>query len=277
MLSSKSHLAALSTLGLFQSASKIVPTTTVPHHRVVLSSSISSNQSSVAVMSNRSSYGQGTHSVAATSDSPVQQPFARGAFERAISNLSTMSGYTNGSKKSGGKIRLLIADDAVISRKMVERALASVCSVCHHANNGLEALNKTKQSMAEEAPYDVVLIDYYMPIMTGAEAVLEMRTAGFKGIIMAVTGSTSKDDTNLLTRNGANVVLIKPLNLMNFRKALVVAQNQTRLQQQKEHHQQQLLAHQIMLQAPLMAVNESERSSYQNTPHSGKVRHFTPE
>eukprot|EP01034_Spumella_vulgaris_P030978 gene30978-38281_t len=193
MLSTKSQHAALATLGLFQTA-KIAPTTTHPHpqHKVTLSSNgMSSNQSSVAIMSNRSSLGQGSQSFAATSDSPSpSQPFARGAFERAISNLSTMSGYTNGSKKTSGKIRLLIADDAVISRKMVERALASVCSTCHHANNGLEALNKTKQSMLEEAPYDVVLIDYYMPIMTGAEAVLGMRTAGFKGIIMAVTGST---------------------------------------------------------------------------------------
>lgn len=100
-------------------------------------------------------------------------------------NGSNGSMYSTPSKRQqfvSGKIRLLIADDAVISRKMVERSLSAICSSVTHANNGLEAVNKTILSMQEGIPFQVVLIDFYMPIMTGAEAILEMRAKGFTGL-----------------------------------------------------------------------------------------------
>eukprot|EP01034_Spumella_vulgaris_P036829 gene36829-45435_t len=35
-------------------------------------------------------------------------------------------------------------------------------------------------------------MDYYMPVMSGPESVSKIRSAGFRGLILGVTGNTSE-------------------------------------------------------------------------------------
>lgn len=59
-------------------------------------------------------------------------------------------------------------------------------------------------------------------------------------MILAVTGSTSSEDKKLLTDNGADAVLIKPLNLANFRKAMALVRKEQRDKEKSgaKHHPQ---------------------------------------
>jgi len=119
------------------------------------------------------------------------------------------------------QLKLLIADDAPIARKMVERSLSAMCRECHHAINGRDAVDKVAQSMQPgEQPYDVILMDYYMPVMSGPEAVKLIREQGYKGILLAVTGATSNSEQALMLNHGVDSILLKPLSLDAFRKTV---------------------------------------------------------
>ena len=116
---------------------------------------------------------------------------------------------------------MLLVDDAALARKMVARTLSSLYRQCDHARNGLEGLEKVKESMRDEqTPYELVITDFYMPVMNGPEAVNAMRGLGFKGVIIGVTGSVSQEDIDMMLSKGADRVLMKPLDMKSLKKFL---------------------------------------------------------
>eukprot|EP01038_Epipyxis_sp_PR26KG_P011756 gene11756-15730_t len=111
------------------------------------------------------------------------------------------------------KLNVMLIDDSSLSRKMVDKALASTCS-CSHASGGLEAIELFRQNVANNSKkYDIMMVDFYMPDMTGAETIKVIRSMGYKGLVIGVTGTVNPADTDLLIANGANFILSKPLNL----------------------------------------------------------------
>jgi CheY-like chemotaxis protein len=129
-----------------------------------------------------------------------------------IQNVGVVAKKTN--------FKILLIDDAVIARKMVARSIAIFCNTCHHANNGFEAIKKVSESIEVNDPYDAIVCDYYMPDINGAETIKKIREIGFKKLVFGVTGSVSVEDTDNLKKNGADFVLMKPLNIKEFRKIL---------------------------------------------------------
>eukprot|EP01034_Spumella_vulgaris_P046208 gene46208-57623_t len=47
-------------------------------------------------------------------------------------------------------------------------------------------------------------MDYYMPVMSGPEAIRQIRALGYQGVILAVTGSSSSQETNEMLTSGAD-------------------------------------------------------------------------
>jgi CheY-like chemotaxis protein len=117
-----------------------------------------------------------------------------------------------------GTLKILIVDDAPLIRKMLERSTFAMCKECHHANNGAEAIKKTLESIEKNDPYDVIIMDYYMPGMNGPEAIKIIREQGFKNLIIGATGSTSMEDNENLMESGADFVMLKPLKLNDFKR-----------------------------------------------------------
>jgi hypothetical protein len=73
----------------------------------------------------------------------------------------------------------------------------------------------------DDATIDVICIDNEMNKMHGLEATRCIRSMGFKGCIIAVTGSTSQEDIDAFTSAGTDYFLEKPLNLQVLREILV--------------------------------------------------------
>ena len=69
--------------------------------------------------------------------------------------------------------------------------------------------------------YDVILIDYQMPRMSGPNATEILRQKGYKGIILGVTGNVMKEEKEIFLSKGANRVLFKPLNIKQMEETLV--------------------------------------------------------
>jgi CheY-like chemotaxis protein len=61
--------------------------------------------------------------------------------------------------------------------------------------------------------YDLILMDYQMPIMDGPAAISAIRALGYKGVILGLTGNVLAVDQDVMVRAGAEAVLTKPLDI----------------------------------------------------------------
>ena len=108
---------------------------------------------------------------------------------------------------------LLVVDDTSINRKMMARLFKKDCYKYMEAVDGQDALMLfTTLYRNGDAPH-VILMDAEMPNMDGPTATKEIRTLGYKGIIIGITGSTHHAEIANFLSHGADRVLSKPLDL----------------------------------------------------------------
>ncbi|GBG24146.1 Ethylene receptor 1 [Hondaea fermentalgiana] len=108
------------------------------------------------------------------------------------------------------RAKVLHVDDDKMVRAMTKRVLARVARGwdLHEASSGPEAL-----SMAASTPYDLVIMDHYMPdpmrvAMTGEETIRALRESGFRG---AIIGCSANDMSTEHLEAGADRFVLKPL------------------------------------------------------------------
>jgi len=119
------------------------------------------------------------------------------------------------------KKRVLVVEDADSSRKMLIRLLERTGHfACTPAADGQEAVNAIEGDLLESArnpskhvPFDIVLMDFEMPVLRGPEAASRLRALGFEGAIIGVTGNVLFDDIQFFKDSGADDVLSKPISL----------------------------------------------------------------
>ena len=154
-------------------------------------------------------------------------------------------------------LKILLVDDSPINLKMCAKLFERMGAVVDRATDGLEAVKmielrisassttneqisakvhseislEQSSNMLEEKSnkltggdsaemYDVVVMDNLMPRMNGPTACREMRALGFKSPIIGLTGHALAEDVSDYIAHGANAVLTKPLNLMQFNEVL---------------------------------------------------------
>ena len=116
--------------------------------------------------------------------------------------------------------RVLIVDDVAMNRKMLKRLFVTRFEECDEAEDGQQAVDMVKEAMASGINYDVITMDYQMPVMDGVTATRNIRKLRFHGQIIAVTGNALSEDVSSFLSNGANSVLTKPLSIEAFDKFL---------------------------------------------------------
>eukprot|EP01039_Chlorochromonas_danica_P011029 gene11029-12279_t len=92
-----------------------------------------------------------------------------------------------------------------------------------HAANGQICVDLVNRSLLPwRKAYDVILIDYYMPVMDGEQAIRQLRSIGYKGCIFALTAVSNdcKEDSERLVKAGATAVLTKPFDVQVFQRLL---------------------------------------------------------
>lgn len=103
---------------------------------------------------------------------------------------------------------VLIADDDFISLEVLKAMLSSFSVEIISAANGTEALKQ-----AREHQPDLIVLDYDMPDMTGADVCAELRKeSSFEDTtIVALTGHHSPTELNACRDAGMNQTLHKPV------------------------------------------------------------------
>jgi CheY-like chemotaxis protein len=123
---------------------------------------------------------------------------------------------------------VLIVDDVASNRKMVRRILRDKFTFFEEAENGQEAVDKFTQALAAGRVFDVIMMDFLMPVMNGLEATTIIKAAaavnrtnhGKHVVVVGVTGNGQEDDIHAFEDAGADAVLIKPLNVKKFDEVL---------------------------------------------------------
>ncbi|MCL7039968.1 hypothetical protein MKW94_012451 [Papaver nudicaule] len=80
----------------------------------------------------------------------------------------------------------LVVDDQKLMRKIHCTLLQKLQVQTQEAENGLEALKLLESG----AKFDIILMDYEMPVMNGAEATQRMRGMGVSSVILGVSSET---------------------------------------------------------------------------------------
>ena len=131
-----------------------------------------------------------------------------------------MTAISKGVDSEGG-YDVLVVDDSSLNRKMLCKLLLTVKCTMEEADDGLKAVEKVRARMAQSPGlnrmYDVILMDFVMPIMDGPTATQAIRALGYSGPILGVTGNTLGSDVNHFIQCGANAVLPKPFDLSLFK------------------------------------------------------------
>jgi CheY-like chemotaxis protein len=115
----------------------------------------------------------------------------------------------------GRRMRFLLVDDTASNCKMLKMLLSRKGIDSDIANDGQEAVNVFKVHPSDggarrAAAYDVIFMDHTMPIMSGIEATSLIRSLGFTGLIIGLTGNALDDDVTAFLHAGADCVTLKP-------------------------------------------------------------------
>ncbi len=131
-----------------------------------------------------------------------QEALALQAAEEAKASVSS-------SVDSDGVMRILLVEDNEINQEIAYEVLSSADYTVDIANNGQEAVDAV-----EKTTYALVLMDIQMPVMDGLEATKNIRAAGHKMPIIAMTAHGMADDKEVSLSAGMNAHLTKPLDPM---------------------------------------------------------------
>jgi len=103
-------------------------------------------------------------------------------------------------------------------------------NLSHNTSNATNTNTSATTSFTTHSPhqpapglnlsFDAILMDENMPLMSGPETASWLRKAGYKGVIIGVTGDCYQDQMDHFVSMGANVVLPKPLKLDKLRATL---------------------------------------------------------
>jgi two-component system, chemotaxis family, chemotaxis protein CheY len=105
-------------------------------------------------------------------------------------------------------MKALVVDDSLTIRRIVIKALALAgITDATEAADGVEAVKA-----ATEQEFDVILLDWNMPKMSGIDALRTLRQAGRKAAVIMVTTEAEKSRVIEAIKTGANDYLIKPFS-----------------------------------------------------------------
>jgi len=123
----------------------------------------------------------------------------------------TLGGLVDGQSPKINAHILVVEDDRV-SQRMAKSALTEIGCTCEIAGDGQEALDILKK---DSDRYDIVFMDWQMPVMDGFEAIQKIRESGWgKEIkIIALTANALQGDREKCLYAGADDYMSKPLRV----------------------------------------------------------------
>ncbi|GAB4186560.1 MAG: hypothetical protein Kow00108_23690 [Calditrichia bacterium] len=122
-------------------------------------------------------------------------------------------------KTASAEKKLLVVDDSVVIRKMVEIALENETIEVTAAATGKEALSRL-----DEESIDLVILDLMLPDLNGLDILKAIKAASTDLPVIILTGKDSSKDLEMAKEYGADDFITKPFkddDLVNKVKSLI--------------------------------------------------------
>ncbi|WP_299743292.1 response regulator transcription factor [Rossellomorea sp. y25] len=103
--------------------------------------------------------------------------------------------------------RILIAEDEEVLRMLMVDTLEDEGHELDEAADGREAVDQIMEN-----DYDLILLDYMMPLLSGLEVIERVRNSPEKSTvkIMMVSAKSQQSDKDLVLKSGADYFIAKP-------------------------------------------------------------------
>ena len=129
-------------------------------------------------------------------------------FEKSEVETHPVNSFT----KSLSGIRILIVDDNITNRKIIQHQTASFGMRSDSAADGSEAIQLLKKAYAENDPFRIMLLDQVMPEMDGPELALKIKSMPeFADISIVMLTSLGEVNRTVLKSFGVSAYLNKPV------------------------------------------------------------------
>jgi two-component system chemotaxis response regulator CheY len=117
-------------------------------------------------------------------------------------------------------VKAIVIDDSRATRLILKRTLTAQGFEVIEAGDGRQGVEELEKS----GPVDLALVDWNMPVMTGYEFIVEIRSrANFSSMsIMMVTTETETSQVQLALDAGANEYIMKPFTEEVLREKLML-------------------------------------------------------
>lgn len=132
----------------------------------------------------------------------IELPEVSKETEKKETNSSKIIGY------EGKRIKILIVEDILENRMILNRLLSTIGFEVLEAKNGLDGFNKAKETFP-----DLVLMDLYMPVMDGFQSIKKIRETPelHKTKIFTISASSEDFITKKFSNIGCTDYILKPV------------------------------------------------------------------
>ncbi|MBQ0040019.1 MAG: response regulator, partial [Treponema sp.] len=113
-------------------------------------------------------------------------------------------------------LNILVAEDTPVNQKLMQTFLKKFGATVLLADNGQVAVDQVEF----HPEIDIIFMDIFMPIKSGIDATIELRSKGYKGIIIACTANNDPEDFKTYKKIGVNDIIVKPFKRDTIREIL---------------------------------------------------------
>jgi len=121
------------------------------------------------------------------------------------------------SRQINEKLRILVAEDNPVNRKLIEMMFNSFGLHPNMAEDGKEAFEKVR-----DGNFHMVFMDLRMPVMDGIESTRKIvDEVKHRPIIIALTANSTEKDRHLAIESGMNDFMTKPLKIIELKEMIL--------------------------------------------------------
>ena len=111
-----------------------------------------------------------------------------------------------------------IVEDHAPFRRTLAKALNTEADLC--CAREYDSCEAALENLSKESAPDVLLLDVGLPGMSGHEVAKVLRSGGFTGTLIALTGYSDESDHIQSRQSGFDHHLVKPIGIADLRKVL---------------------------------------------------------